>query len=150
MIKLKTYLVFISFLLSIVFIGCKKDQNPELESPCILYSIISSDTNYIPHKKNNYWDYCYEVNHAVGNNSKVIFDSIVNNSIQFKIKNTKSSKNGTQISYLFYSIDAQNNLYYTESQYDSISFVQTNAIKLIDPFANNGDTIYKNQIARIK
>lgn len=132
-------------------ISCKKNVEPEEENrSCALFVSVSSDTNFIPHKKNNYWDYCYEQNHAVGNNSVVIFDSIVNNAIQFKIKNTKSSKNGTQIRYLNYTVDAQNNFYCSESYFDTIPFIQANSIKLIDPSANNGDTIFNNQIAGIK
>lgn len=85
MVQLKTYFLFFSFLLSIVFIGCQKDISTEPDivynNSCPLYSAVSADTNYIPHKKNSSWQYNCPRDGMAGWSASVILDTIINNKI---------------------------------------------------------------------
>lgn len=104
---------------------------------CKLYDAVSSDTNFIPHKKNNYWSYCYSINYAVGNESTVISDTFFNNAHQFIIRNHITSKNINSIVDYLYLVDSLSN-------YNMINSNTNDTIKIINPVASNGDTIYKN------
>jgi hypothetical protein len=147
-IKLKIiYAGFLAFIL----IGCKKDvdTNPTVVSDynyCHLYSTISADTSYIPHKKGNGWSYCSgNVNYA-GYSAGVIRDTIIGNSIIFdRLFDTDSE-------HAFYSnlvyrtmIDSLGNYYQMTDQ----SFF-SDTLLLIKPNAFNGDTIYHNPITHFK
>ena len=130
----------------LLFASCKEKKKEEVSTiaDCILYETLNADTNFIPHKKNNFWDYCFQANFSVSNNSKVIYDSLINNKYHFTIQNTNDPQTGVTIVDYHYTIDSLNHYYLTSG---ANSFADT--IRIINPVANNGDTIYKNPAKKV-
>ena len=71
--------LFILISTFIFVIGCKKDPSIITENKsntnCEIYSTISNDTNYIPHKLNTGWSYC--LSGYAGWNGGIILDTVI-------------------------------------------------------------------------
>lgn len=156
--KLKIYFVFISFLFSIAFTGCKKDTNPDLPGSCEFYSTVSSDTNYIPHKINNYWNYCDEASTIAwaGWSAKITLDTVIGNNIYFdKSLSFQTGHSGGGAGTIFspdasttYMIDSIGYYFLYYRNYNTS--IPRDTILIIKPSAMNGDTIYSNALANVK
>lgn len=134
----------------LLFISCKRDVDIKpVEMPksfCQIYSDISADTNYIPHKKNNAWSYCSgDINYA-GYSAGVILDTVMQNKIIFdRLFHTDSQHAFYSNSVYRTMIDALGNYY---QMTDQSQYLDT--LMLIKPSALNGDTIYYNSVTHLK
>lgn len=141
MSQLRIYYIFIFFLF--VLIGCKKIEttSPGV-SDCHIYSNVNPDTNYIPHKKGNFWSYCYEGNSAAGFNVNIVLDTIIGGKIYFQRVFAASNSHSPPQSIPGNSvIDSLGNYYLVINVYSV-----PDTVLIIKPNAQNGDTIYKNLI----
>lgn len=141
---------FVFLFLIITLIGCKKDPNLNPYKPkpnCDkIYNIVSTDTNYIPHKKNNGWNYCSGNIDMAGYTSGVILDTIIQNKIIFdRLFHTDSQHTIHANSVCRVMIDSTGN-YYQMTDYPYF----TDTLLLINPSAQNGDTIYFNSLINLK
>ena len=151
-IKSKTYLL-ISFV-AIIFIGCQKDVDTKpYVTPIVscenLYTTISTDTNYIPHKRNNYWVFCQIINNKYNDfSTTIISDTLINKTAYFVRRYNYGTNPHDQWQCNCFNnsvlIDSLGNYYSTTMDYpfaDTIMIIKVNA--------NDGDTIYKNNIKGI-
>lgn len=145
------------FLVIVIFTICSCKRDPSLSpspavktlslygnsSYCELYTTISADTNYIPHKKNNSWDFCSGSDMIAGWRAVVTQDTIINNRVSFEITydwNTQHPMGPTHIVEKMF-IDSIGN-YYSNTVSDTLLLIDINAV--------NGDTIYNNPITHTK
>ncbi|MES2566248.1 MAG: hypothetical protein V4565_05245 [Bacteroidota bacterium] len=154
MFRFRTY-SFVYFV--ILFSNCKKNvpQNIIQISCGSVYSQISSDTNYIPHKKNNRWDYCCEYNSSIGWTAKVLSDTVIGKNKFFEIEFVKSQNRGNSSSDGNESgksmIDSLGNYYWLKSRYIiNTTILVFDSIMIIKPSAISGDTIYSDALANTK
>lgn len=161
--KLYIFTICISFL---SFYSCKKTEKTPSEAPsdthnywpstynpnasnswCKLVTSVSSDTNFIPHKKNNTWSYCSSYGNVADRNGTVIKDTFYQNKYYFEILfNFPTSHPSGPTGWLDkYVIDSLGRYYYSSSLNNYID-----TILLIDPHAINGDTIYNNISSNVK
>lgn len=154
------YLVLIIFFVTGV-ISCKKNVEPKVENiSCTLFTSVSSDTNYIPHKKNNYWQYCYEASSIAwsGWSAVITSDTVIGSKTYFSraFSFTAGHSGGGAGSALigdsssYYSmIDNSGKYYYLKYRYQNPLPIR-DSIMIINPLATNGDTICNNSLAGIK
>jgi len=155
--QLSVYRVLVYFLLVVVISSCTKkpleDEQPF--APCQLYTEVSSDTNYIPHKKNNYWRYC--LGGWSGWDAKIILDTVIGNKLYFVRTfqftpghsggGAGNSMMGDRSNYSV--IDASGKYYFLKSRFVN-SLMPQDTVLIINPSAANGDTIYNSSIANVK
>ncbi|MES2513652.1 MAG: hypothetical protein V4580_05880 [Bacteroidota bacterium] len=156
---MRSFTLILFFLVTLV--SCKKNVEPEKENrTCSLFTSLSSDTNYIPHKKNNYWQYCYEGSYVAwsGWSAVITCDTVISGKAYFSrtFSFTAGHSGGGAGSALigdsssYYSmIDNSGKYYYLKYRYQNPSHIR-DSIMIINPFALNGDTIYNNSLAGIK
>lgn len=148
MVKSKGYL-YLCFFSVILLFSCKKDVDtkpyaaPEFHCEN-LYTNLSLDTNYIPHKKNNSWTYC---NSNGDYYSKIFVDTIKSGNIYFEYVDnyglTSHNSMGCicDINKIF--IDSIGNYFSLRTDYTYL----VDTMKIIDLNASNGDTIFKSKIS---
>jgi hypothetical protein len=159
MIKARLYLPLL-LLFFLFFLSCKKDESttqqngyvhydthPTIDTSCRLITTFSSDTNYIPHKKNNTWYYCSGYTVIAPKLGLVVYDTIIQNVTYFNITFTDPSNN----------VPSWTDRYFIDSlgRYYSVSLNQysgncLDTLLLINPLSSNGDTIYNKSSASIK
>lgn len=151
---------YLFFLMSFVlFLSCKKKVEEDPNPTCDIYHTVSSDTNYIPHKKGNYWNYCNEVS-TIGWNgwsAKITFDTIIGNKMYFvRTFNFAAGPSGAGAGSILIGDESFNSMIDSLGNYYFLNYRNNNignpkdTILLIEPSATNGDTIYKNAFANIK
>lgn len=149
MIKARLYLPLL-LLLFLLFLSCKKDSSTEPTiinvNSCNIYSTVSSDTNYVPHKKGNHWTYCSgNINYA-GWSAGISLDTMINNKVYFnRIYHTSSSHAPYSTFENKSFIDSLGNYFSITNQ---SGYFDT--LLLIKPTAVVGDTIYNNQSTHVK
>ena len=137
----------------LIFISCQKDSapapvqvttNPSSLKTCNFQPAISYDTNYIPHKLNSKWGYCF-CNPSICYDwvATIIKDSTYSKGSNFTIKYSPyDPPHGNMIESV--RIDS-NGVYHSLMLYAGPGNGLDTVI-IIDPRANNGDTIYKNYV----
>lgn len=111
---------------------------------CNLYTTVSPDTNYIPHKKNNSWYYCAGGNMA-GYGLTITRDTLINNlnwlSLYYYTSSSHTLSNSVVMEWFINPA----------GEYYQVNFWATSyrdTVLMIKPGAVNGDTIFNN--SRIK
>lgn len=136
-------------ILSILSSGCKKDVeiNPKMSAMTYcadLYTSVSTDTNYIPHKKNNTWTYCKSDDSF---STSVYVDTTKAGKIYFEyaVNYGQTAHNPIGCICDFYKIfiDSSGNYFSLRNEYTYL----TDTLKIIDLNAVNGDTIFKSKIS---
>lgn len=136
-----TKIIFIICFLSLLWTGCKKNAEPNAESPanyCMLYKTLSADTNYIPHHRNNVWDYCSgDVNRA-DYDARITWDTVIGNSLYFdRVFHTSSSHAMNPYYPERWRLDPAGN-YYRMTYWSAYK----DTLLLIKPSASDGDTLW--------
>ncbi len=128
--------------------GCKKDPsvvpiNNINYDYCKIYSSISADTNYIPHKLHTGWSYCNEG--YAGWSGGIILDTIITGKIYFNRLMQSQSSHNPYSNLDKFIVDTIGNYHYIYESYgviDTVLFIKQNAL--------NGDTIHNNLQTKIK
>jgi hypothetical protein len=128
----------------LLLVACKKKEEPQPEpltsTPCPLYNTVSTDTNYIPHHRNNLWAYCSDDINRAGYSATIKWDSVIGTSLYFdRLFHTSSSHAPSPYYPERWRIDSQGN-YYRMTYWKQY----TDTLLLIKPSASNGDTLYSN------
>lgn len=142
----------VGLMASVLLNACKKKKEPETPEPapyhCTLYTTVSTDTNYIPHKKNSSWNYCPGTINMADWNVTISRDTVIGAYSYFdKMYHTNSSHAGTPNYSEKYRIDGLGNYYRIDESYWS-TYVDT--LLIIKVNAANGDTIYNNPLTHNK
>lgn len=113
---------------------------------CILYTTVSPDPNYIPHRKNNAWNYC-SGSSSVGFMAYIVKDTLINNRVCFDVKHepTSSQVAGGRYTEKWF-IDPAGSYY----QLNMRTSGYQDTILMIKPGASNGDTLYKYAPNQVK
>lgn len=148
-------LINISVFLGLVLVcySCKKDTGPSSDistgtsvGNCKLTNYVSPDSNYIPHKLNNQWSYCScSSQNCYGWSSEVRIDTFYNKEQHFSIRYTPAQPLPTGFTEQI--IVDSNNVYTSINCYSTSPNIDT--VLIINPKANNGDTIFKNEAKQI-
>lgn len=157
-----TKFYFNYLLLSLLFFySCKKDEkntpqtggyqhydtHPASDTSCKLITIFSTDTNYIPHKKNNSWYYCSGYIAIAPKIGMVVYDTIIQNITYFNITYTDPSNIVSSWTDRYF-IDSVGKYYSTSLNHYVGNYLDT--LLLINPHASIGDTIFNDTSAKIK
>jgi len=134
---------FAVLLMVIAFFSCKKKDPPHyiVEPKCNLVYSLCPDTNYIPHKNANYFNYCSEITSWSANIKNL---NVVGKTTYFDLvyANSKSGLGPTEK----FSIDSAG-IYHVNGHYINGNYYDS--LVIINPKAINGDTIYKNKQKQI-
>lgn len=147
--RIKTFLG-LCLLLVLLLAACKKKEEPPSEpltsSPCPLYTTVSPDTNYIPHHRDNRWDYCSTDINMAGYDATIKWDSVIGKSFYFdRLFHTSSSHAANPYYPERWRVDSVGN-YYRMTYWNQYK----DTLLLIKPSAVNGDTLYTNTAKNLR
>ncbi len=142
--------VSFGIMLIVLLDGCNKKKDPVITEPapsyCKLYTTVSTDTDYIPHHRDNRWGYCSGDVNMAGYDATVTWDSVIGTSLYFdRLFHTNSSHAPSAYYPERWRMDSVGN-YYRMTYWNEYK----DTLLLIKPSASNGDTLYRDATKHLR